>query len=117
MPSWRWPALAGKRRLLFMGRIDPVKGTLNLARAWGALAGRFPGWRLVVAGADWRGHRAAFEAAVRLDPSNELARRNQEAFEASLRVSRIRPTSGWEQKSVAAVRQFGLAERRYSFAA
>ncbi len=32
--------------------------------------------------------RAAFEAAVRLDPLNELARRNQDAFEASLRVPR-----------------------------
>jgi tetratricopeptide (TPR) repeat protein len=61
--------------------------------------------------------RAAFEAAVRLDPSNELAKRNQDAFEASFRVPRARTHSKWEQKSEAAVRQFGLAERRYSFAA
>jgi hypothetical protein len=57
--------------------------------------------------------RAAFEAALRLDPSNELARRNQDAFEASVRVPRTNLRSKWEQKSEAAVRQFGLAERRY----
>jgi len=61
--------------------------------------------------------RAAFEAAVRLDPSNEVAKRNQDAFEASLRVLPARPHSKWERESEAAVRQFGLAERRYSFAA
>jgi glycosyltransferase involved in cell wall biosynthesis len=60
----RWPALAGKRLVLFMGRIDPVKGTLNLARAWGALASEFPGWRLAIAGADWHGHKAEFLAAL-----------------------------------------------------
>jgi len=61
--------------------------------------------------------RAAFESAVRLDPSNELAKRNHDAFEASLRVPRTHPHPTWEQKSEAAVRQFGLAEHRYSFAA
>ena len=61
--------------------------------------------------------RAAFEAAFRLDPSNELARRNQNAFEASLRVPRTDSHSIWERKSEATVRQFGLAEQRYSFAA
>jgi tetratricopeptide (TPR) repeat protein len=61
--------------------------------------------------------RAAFEAALRLDPSNELAKRNQDAFDASLRVLRTSPRSRWERKSEATVRQFGLAERRYSFAA
>ncbi|MDZ4685663.1 MAG: hypothetical protein SH850_11410 [Planctomycetaceae bacterium] len=61
--------------------------------------------------------RVAFEAAVRLDPSNELAKRNQTAFEASLKAATMRQHTLWEQKSVTAVRQFGLAERRYSFAA
>ena len=62
--------------------------------------------------------RAAFESATRLDPSNELAKRNRDLFEASLRAPRVRPTlSNWEQKSVAAVRNLGLAERRYSLAA
>jgi tetratricopeptide (TPR) repeat protein len=61
--------------------------------------------------------RAGFEAAVRLDPTNELARRNQDAFEASVRASRRPPHQRWEQRSEAAVRQFGVAEHRYSFAA
>ncbi len=61
--------------------------------------------------------RASFEAALRLDPSNELAKRNQDAFEASLSGSRTSPRSMWERKSEATVRQFGLAERRYSVAA
>jgi tetratricopeptide (TPR) repeat protein len=56
--------------------------------------------------------RAAFEAALRLDPSNELARRNRDAYEASLRLSHAILPSQWEQKSEAALREFGLAERR-----
>jgi tetratricopeptide (TPR) repeat protein len=65
--------------------------------------------------------RAAFEAALRLDPSNELARRNQIAFEAFLKTPQTSPNSRWEQVSEAEVRQFGLAEelaeRRYPLAA
>ncbi|HEV3386494.1 MAG TPA: hypothetical protein VG097_16845, partial [Gemmata sp.] len=61
--------------------------------------------------------RVTFEAAIRLDPSNELAKRNQNAFEAFLRIPRKPQHAGWEQKSEAAVRQFALAERRYSVAA
>lgn len=54
----------------------------------------------------------AFEAAVRLDPSNEYAARNRDAFEASRRATRTGPRSAWVQKTAAAVRQFGIAERR-----
>jgi hypothetical protein len=61
--------------------------------------------------------RAAFEAAVRLDPANELAKRNWDAFEASPSRADTRPRAKWEQKSAAAIRQFGLAERRYALAA
>ncbi len=61
--------------------------------------------------------RAAFEAALRLDPSNELATRNQAAFEAALRVSHTRPSAAWEQRSEAAVRQFGAAEHPFAVAA
>lgn len=60
--------------------------------------------------------RGAFEAAHRLDPSNELAMRNQDAFEASLRKPSPTPHSIWERKTEATVRQFGLAERRCSIA-
>jgi len=48
----RYPYLKGKRVLLFLSRIHPVKGLLNLASAWGELAGDFPEWHLVVAGPD-----------------------------------------------------------------
>ena len=61
--------------------------------------------------------RAAFEAAVRLDPSNERAKRNQDVFEASLRAPHASPRSRWEEKSEAALRQFGMVERRYSLTA
>jgi len=61
--------------------------------------------------------RAAFEAAVRLDASNELARRNHVFFEASLKAPSTRLQMKWEQKTAAAIRQFGLAERRFGVAA
>jgi signal transduction histidine kinase/glycosyltransferase involved in cell wall biosynthesis len=60
----RWPALKGTRRLLFLGRIDPVKGTMPLAEAFGRVSKDFPDWRLVVAGPDWARHKATFEAAL-----------------------------------------------------
>lgn len=56
--------------------------------------------------------RAAFEAALRLDPSNELARRNQAAFEASLGVQPPVPSRAWHHRSAVVVKQFGMAERR-----
>lgn len=61
--------------------------------------------------------RAAFDAAIRLDPSSDLAKRNQAAFEASLTAHHAARSAMWAEKPVAAVRQFGLAERRYSLAA
>jgi tetratricopeptide (TPR) repeat protein len=61
--------------------------------------------------------RSAFDAALHLDPSNELARRNQDAFEALLRTPHASRVSRWEEESETALRQFGLAERRYPVAA
>jgi tetratricopeptide (TPR) repeat protein len=61
--------------------------------------------------------RSAFEAALRLDPSNELARRNQDAYEAFLAMPQASRSSRWEEESEAAVKQLGLAERRYPVAA
>jgi tetratricopeptide (TPR) repeat protein len=57
--------------------------------------------------------RSAFEAAVRLDPSNDFARRNQIAFEASLKDPHRGFHLKWEQMSDLAIRQIGLVERRY----
>jgi tetratricopeptide (TPR) repeat protein len=57
--------------------------------------------------------RASFENALRLDPSNERARRNLAAFEAAFRP----PAREYETRSAALVRASGLAERRYAAAA
>ena len=56
--------------------------------------------------------RTAFEAAVRWDSSNELAIRNREAFEASLRLPHARPHDMWEKQSQASIRLFGMIEHR-----
>lgn len=48
----RFPLLAGKRRLLFLSTIYRKKNLFGLARIWPALAARFPGWRLVIAGVE-----------------------------------------------------------------
>ena len=58
--------------------------------------------------------RASFENSLRLDPSNECARRNLAAFEAANRPA---PARVYETRSAAAVRASGLAERRYAMAA
>lgn len=59
-----WPELRGKKRLLFLSRIHPVKGLMNLAEVWGELHGRFPEWHLVIAGPDEKGHRDEVGAAI-----------------------------------------------------
>jgi tetratricopeptide (TPR) repeat protein len=58
--------------------------------------------------------RASFDNAIRLDPSNERARRNLAAFEAA-----NKPITAeiWETRSAGAVRTSGLAERRFAIAA
>jgi tetratricopeptide (TPR) repeat protein len=61
--------------------------------------------------------RAAFEAAIRLDPSNDIAKRNQAAYEEHLKAPRTAHRPIWAQKPVGALRHFGLAERRCSLAA
>ena len=50
------------RTALFMSRIHPKKGLLNLVEAWAHL--RPAGWQMVIAGPDENGHRATVEAAV-----------------------------------------------------
>lgn len=54
--------------------------------------------------------RASFDIAIRLDPSNERAKRNLAAFEAA-------NNKDIEIRSVGAVRTLGLAERRFAMAA
>jgi glycosyltransferase involved in cell wall biosynthesis len=60
----RWPELRGKRRLLFLGRIHPIKGLENLAEAWGLVAPEAKDWQLVIAGPDEGGYQKRVECAL-----------------------------------------------------
>jgi glycosyltransferase involved in cell wall biosynthesis len=51
-----FPETQGRRLLLFLSRIEPIKGVTTLARAWSECAGQFPDWHLVVVGPDERSH-------------------------------------------------------------
>jgi len=52
---------------------------------------------------------AAFDSAVRLDPTNDTAKRNQSVFEAA-RKSPSEQHSEWEQKSSSGIRSLGMAD-------
>jgi glycosyltransferase involved in cell wall biosynthesis len=58
-----FPELIGKRILLFLSRINPTKGLIDLAKAWGEVASKNPDWHLVIAGPDERGHLAEVQKA------------------------------------------------------
>ncbi|HHK75088.1 MAG TPA: glycosyltransferase [Rhizobiales bacterium] len=45
-----------KKKLLFLGRIHPIKGIDNLLRAWCSVEERYPDWRLEIVGPDNREH-------------------------------------------------------------
>jgi glycosyltransferase involved in cell wall biosynthesis len=64
IPSWKEHPIAkdGERYALFLSRIHPVKGLLNLVAAWASL--RPEGWRMVVAGPDKGNHLVEVETAV-----------------------------------------------------
>ena len=61
----RFPQLAGKPTILFMGRIHPMKGVDLLAHSFADLARRFPDARLLVAGPDQDGAQAPMESILR----------------------------------------------------
>ncbi|MCJ7544035.1 MAG: glycosyltransferase [Phycisphaerae bacterium] len=61
----QWPQLAGKRVVLYVGRIHPIKGLEHLVRAWCRVAARFDDWHLVIAGPDEVGQRASLKAILR----------------------------------------------------
>ena len=52
----------GRRQLLFLGRIHPIKGVEVLLRAWQAVACRFPEWELRVVGPNEGGYLAQMQA-------------------------------------------------------
>ncbi len=51
------------RTLVFLGRIHPVKGLMNLVKAWALL--RPSGWRCIIAGPDETGHRQEVEQELK----------------------------------------------------
>ncbi|MDH3742696.1 MAG: glycosyltransferase [Hyphomicrobiales bacterium] len=56
------------RRLLFLGRLHPIKGLTHLLQAWRSLAAEHGDWELVIAGPDNDGHQAELEQmAAELD--------------------------------------------------
>lgn len=59
-----------RRTVLFLGRIHPIKGLLNLVEAWAevkrsGVGGQRSMWQVVIAGQDENGHKAEVEAAIR----------------------------------------------------
>jgi len=60
-----FPETQGRRLLLFLSRIEPIKGVTTLARAWVECARQFPDWHLVVVGPDERSHVKAVSAILR----------------------------------------------------
>lgn len=62
LPPFEEKPDGGRRQLLFLGRIHPVKGVDILLRAWQAVAQRFPDWELHVAGPDNNSYLADMQA-------------------------------------------------------
>ncbi len=60
-----WPALEGKRVVLFLSRLSPQKGLDMLIPAWSELSKKYPDTILVIAGPDYQGYRAVVEGLVR----------------------------------------------------
>ncbi|MEX0794695.1 MAG: hypothetical protein WD045_16275 [Pirellulaceae bacterium] len=59
--------------------------------------------------------RAAFEEAIRWDPSNKLARENREIYEAHLRKLGNSPAAIWHRWPESDLRQLSLKESRFAF--
>jgi tetratricopeptide (TPR) repeat protein len=118
-----WPYLFLTHHYLLTNRFDNCRITCEMGlrmEGSGTAKSLLEDWRAIAQaelGFSPELVRAAFEAAIRWDPSNDFATRNQLAFEASLKTASTISRSKWEEKSVAAVRQFGMAERRSSSAA
>ena len=69
----RWPALAGKRLAISMGRIHSKKGIDILIEAFARSLALDPAWHLVIAGPDTDGLQAELEAlAARLGMANRI---------------------------------------------
>ena len=63
----------GTRRLLFLGRIHPIKGLDLLVPVWRELESRFPDWELVIAGPAEGSHLAELATLARAAGCQRLA--------------------------------------------
>ena len=61
LPNVR-PPRTGKRVILFLSRIHPKKGLLDLVHAWDKV--RDENWRIVIAGPDENGHKSEVQEAI-----------------------------------------------------
>lgn len=63
-----FPAVRGRRILLFLSRLHPKKGVTELLSSWEKLQDRFPEWLLVLAGDDFDNHESRYrsQAQIRL---------------------------------------------------
>jgi len=59
-----FPEIQGRRIVLFMSRVHPIKGILNLVKAFGQVISRHPEALLIIAGPDEGGHRKDVELCV-----------------------------------------------------
>ena len=57
--------LVKSRRVLFLGRIHPIKGIDILLRAWGTLEKKFPDWELFIVGPDNEGYLYQMQALAK----------------------------------------------------
>jgi len=60
----RTARFGGKKLMVFLGRMHPIKGLDVLIEAWRRIAGEFTDWHLVLAGPDEEGYLAALESQV-----------------------------------------------------
>jgi glycosyltransferase involved in cell wall biosynthesis len=62
-PAAPFPQNQGRRTVLYLSRLHPKKGLVEMVRAWAAV--KPAGWRAVIAGGDEEGYRVQIEDLVR----------------------------------------------------
>lgn len=113
-----WPSIMLAHHNLITGRPDECRKLCERALGMGgspAVMSEVAEWLAIAQaqlGFPVEMVRGTFDSAIRLDPSNERARKNLAAFENA--VKPITTTAAiWETRSAGAVRSTGLTERHY----